>query len=487
MKRIISVILTALFVLSSAVMFISAEEVKNPFADVKAKDWFYADVMSAVECGLMKGITDTEFQPKGNMTRAQVVTILARLAIRKEKLTEEELARYDRESQFSDIKKGKWYTKEVNWAADKSLVNGYEDGTFKPDNSVTRQELAKLIMGLVNYLEVEIPDASGTGGRFKDAKLIQSWAKPFVDEMKKKGLIKGDDAGNFNPTKTASRAEVTTIAVRLYPYTAPVLSPEILMNQYLDKYVCVTHGHINVVGGRTATITKEWLEECIIKWMGLDPERYEVTVDDDFLDTGIDDYSGQGEGCGARFETYLVLTDKETGESYETDDVVAFNIDKYFDAPGEKYVCQEDFQEADYLHNLDTYLTKNDKGQYIVSIGEYNADTLWTDISDYVIGAFGLSPKMFELVLIDENELAVKMTDRKLFEDEDEDVLEGARTAYNDMAKAFGSSVSAQGGSIKVKVGILDNLQYVFSKMSFQKKPIKSDLVEIEFAVNFGK
>ena len=217
MKKIIAMLLVVTMCLAVVLTgIISAAEEEMPFTDVKESKWFYSAVKAVWEKGIMEGKEGGKFAPNAQMTRAELVTILYRLAGAEETGLGETL-------EFADTKKGAWYADYVGWAVKEGLVNGYEEGgkkLFKPNNAILRQELAKLFSTFIDYAGFEIQGEVLTES-FTDADKLPKWAREYIEDLRAIGLVGGDDAGNFNPTATATRAEVATIITRLLPAVFP--------------------------------------------------------------------------------------------------------------------------------------------------------------------------------------------------------------------------------------------------------------------------
>ena len=106
------------------------------FADVMDENaWYYDAVYAAYDAGLMNGVGEGLFAPNATLDRATLATVLYREA-------GEPAAKGT--ASFMDIAEGQWYTDAVNWAAEQGVVNGYPDGTFRPEGNATRAEAAKL-------------------------------------------------------------------------------------------------------------------------------------------------------------------------------------------------------------------------------------------------------------------------------------------------------------------------------------------------------
>ena len=112
------------------------------FEDCKAEDWFTSYVAAGVEAGVIKGVSDTEFAPNATITREDACTILGR-ALNK--------VAQSNELKFTDADKVAEYAAPyVALLSELGYVNGYEDGSFAPTNNITRAEAAKIIAGIYN-------------------------------------------------------------------------------------------------------------------------------------------------------------------------------------------------------------------------------------------------------------------------------------------------------------------------------------------------
>ncbi len=179
-----------------------------PFLDVKPVDWHYPYVEYALDTGLMIGMSDTEFAPNAQMTRAQLVTILWRV---------DGSPASTAVADFSDVADDAWYAEPVAWAAENGVVLGYENGTFCPDVPLTREQLALI---LFRYTEQKGGDVSA-GGELdsftNDVNDVHNWAYDAVDWAVCKKLLQGNRADGkvgLDPQRCATRAEVATIMKR---------------------------------------------------------------------------------------------------------------------------------------------------------------------------------------------------------------------------------------------------------------------------------
>ena len=115
-------------------------DVSEIFIDVAPNAWYKDAVQYANDNGLMTGVSANEFAPEATTTRAMIVSILARL----EGVTTAQAAG------FADVN-DEWYATAVNWAANVGVVNGYEDNTFRPNQPITREQLAAILMNYAAY------------------------------------------------------------------------------------------------------------------------------------------------------------------------------------------------------------------------------------------------------------------------------------------------------------------------------------------------
>jgi len=172
-----------------------------PFTDVAETDWFHDAVRFVFDRDMMKGTGDgTVFQPGMTTTRGMIVTILYRLE------GEPEAAG----SAFTDVAEGAWYAAAVNWAAANGVVKGYEDGSFRPEGIITREETA-VILGRYATLKGYDKTAQGNMELYNDKTLISDWAREDMTWAVGAGLLKGKESGLLDPRGNTSRAEAAQV------------------------------------------------------------------------------------------------------------------------------------------------------------------------------------------------------------------------------------------------------------------------------------
>jgi len=175
-------------------------KVSDQFTDVNPGDWFYDNVMNAVANGYMSGLGDGTFGPMKTATRAQFASALA-CAMGYE--APEDPTTID--TPFVDVDADDWYAGAVAFCKENGIISGYEDTTFRPDQTITRQEAAAMLNNAFGL------EASTDVSKFTDAGKIASWATAHVGAVANAELMNGDAAGTFRPTGTLTRAELASI------------------------------------------------------------------------------------------------------------------------------------------------------------------------------------------------------------------------------------------------------------------------------------
>ena len=179
------------------------------FVDVVAGQWFYEYVNDLTKRGLLSGTYNNDgtysFRPESSISRAEFVTLLARASGLN-------MSSYDYSS-FSDVPLSNWACTYVTWAYVNGIVTG--SGTlFRPDDNVTRQEMAVILTRFNNYLKKSM-DMEITPITFADDASIASWARNSVIMMQKAGIINGilnkDGSYSFYPEDNATRAQAAKV------------------------------------------------------------------------------------------------------------------------------------------------------------------------------------------------------------------------------------------------------------------------------------
>lgn len=175
-----------------------------PFRDVSKRDWYYDDVVYVYRKGYMDGMSSTRFGGELNTTRGQIVTILWRL-------TGE--PRATKRNPFTDVSSSQYYYDAISWAYDAGVVDGFDAHTFKPDQNVTREQLAAILYRYAKYMNLST-SGSAYLAKYRDADKIANWAYDAMAWANYRGLINGTSATRIDPKGYATRAQIAAILHR---------------------------------------------------------------------------------------------------------------------------------------------------------------------------------------------------------------------------------------------------------------------------------
>lgn len=174
------------------------------FTDVPEKTWYTEYVYDLVDKGVISGSSPTEFSPTAKLTRGAFATMLAKTV-----LTDEELLQYNTQSTFKDVSQKHWSNRYVNWAVEAGIVSGYPDNTFRPDNPVSRQEMAVMVTRFANAMGRKMQPIN-EAVTFTDSTSIARFAVESVKICQQAGVISGYK-NKFNPLGLATRAEAASL------------------------------------------------------------------------------------------------------------------------------------------------------------------------------------------------------------------------------------------------------------------------------------
>ena len=203
-KRLLSLALALCLVCSLLPGTALAAAGPNPFWDIPASHWAHDEVTYVYENDLMNGTSSTHFSPDARTTRAQVVTVLYRLAGQ---------PAADWENPFWDVPASAWFHDAVTWAWENDITGGVSSTHFGAGNAVTREQLATF---LYRYAQDQGYDTSARAdlSGYSDAGLVSSYATEALSWANATGLITGTTATTLSPKGSATRAQVATILSR---------------------------------------------------------------------------------------------------------------------------------------------------------------------------------------------------------------------------------------------------------------------------------
>lgn len=175
----------------------------DAFTDISDEDWYADDVRWANENGIMTGILQTEFVPSMALTRGMLAAIIGRM---------ENPSDMDGEAAFADIDDEMYYAPYIEWAAKNGILRGMGDGTYRPEENITREQMAVVIRYYAQYKGLDISFAELD---YTDADEISDWAAESVAYCKAAGFMRGRQNGEFSPKEGLTRAECAAVIRRI--------------------------------------------------------------------------------------------------------------------------------------------------------------------------------------------------------------------------------------------------------------------------------
>ena len=170
------------------------------YTDLNMEAWYHDGIHYCLDEGLMDGVGTGLFAPNATTSRAMIVTILWRLRGSPEAEAAE---------MFTDVAPGDWYADAIAWATSEGVAEGYEDGSFRPNDAITREQLAAMLWRYAGS-----PGSDGALSAFVDWADTSSWAQQALSWAVAQGLITGVDSDSLSPKGQATRAQTATILMR---------------------------------------------------------------------------------------------------------------------------------------------------------------------------------------------------------------------------------------------------------------------------------
>ena len=215
-KRLLSLLLAAVLLLGVSPVFAA-----QSFTDVPAKSWFADAVKHFTDAGYVKGVSATQFDPNGTMTRGMVVTILSRMGGGK--------AADAQTKTFPDVEASAWYAAPVAWAVQNEIAKGMTDGTFAPNAPITREQMAAFLWRYMCMRYEFDRDGFFAEQAFGASDPVSDWAQEAVRMMIGAGIMQGrGQSGSevkFDAQATCTRAEAVTMLYRLVQLDLPDQEP----------------------------------------------------------------------------------------------------------------------------------------------------------------------------------------------------------------------------------------------------------------------
>ena len=157
------------------------------------------------------GYDDGSFLPNNNITRGELAAMIARLSYG------DDLPDGMYQASFPDVDSDAWFNKYIGYLEDKDVLSGYEDGTFRPMDTITRGEISAVIARAQRY------DLISYNGIFTDV-TENDWAKDYIETLADKNIVSGYEDGTFGPYSPLTRAEAVAIINRVLVESTPIVT-----------------------------------------------------------------------------------------------------------------------------------------------------------------------------------------------------------------------------------------------------------------------
>lgn len=157
------------------------------------------------------GYDDGSFLPNNNITRGELAAMIARLSYG------DDLPDGMYQASFPDVDSDAWFNKYIGYLEDKDVLSGYEDGTFRPMDTITRGEISAVIERAQRY------DLISYNGIFTDV-TENDWAKDYIETLADKNIVSGYEDGTFGPYSPLTRAEAVAIINRVLVESTPIVT-----------------------------------------------------------------------------------------------------------------------------------------------------------------------------------------------------------------------------------------------------------------------
>lgn len=177
-----------------------------PFTDVAENAWYAEAIRYVYEHDLMDGIESTTFAPDATTSRAMITTILWRMA---------GSPAVNGSIGFSDVADGQWYSEAIRWAASEGIVDGYGNGSFGPNDPITREQFAAMLWRYAASAGYDVSIGESTNIlSYADATNVSEYAIPAMQWACGSGVITGISEATLVPLGEATRAQAATMLMR---------------------------------------------------------------------------------------------------------------------------------------------------------------------------------------------------------------------------------------------------------------------------------
>ncbi len=176
------------------------------FSDVPSNHWAYEGINFVISRGYMGETQDGLFEPDSTANRGMIITVLYRLA--------GQPSVNATSKPFSDVELGVWYSNPIIWAKNIGIIDGHDDGTFRPTNTMPREQIALIMYRYAQTLNYDVNYAGSDYTKFSDFSNTPTGCQPAMKWAIKKDMLIGRADNNLHPNAAATRAELATCVYR---------------------------------------------------------------------------------------------------------------------------------------------------------------------------------------------------------------------------------------------------------------------------------
>ncbi|WP_147804425.1 S-layer homology domain-containing protein [Alkalicoccus halolimnae] len=196
MSKTISIVIMFSLIFTFFAPAQQGEAAGSPFDDVAGMAWAEESVSSLSQQGIINGYEDGTFRPNNNISRQEAAVMMVRAV-----LSDEESGF---QSDYTDVDTGSFYYEAISAASEYALFNGYPDGTFRPQENITRAESANILVSAFNF----------TGSETVFSDVNGHWAESDITALLAKGITTGYPDGTYKPGSSITRAEFAVLVDR---------------------------------------------------------------------------------------------------------------------------------------------------------------------------------------------------------------------------------------------------------------------------------
>lgn len=240
MKKLLTVLLV-IALLAGFCPSVFAEETGSDvpvFSDVSEGSWYYSSTCYVAAHGIMAGVGNGKFDPKGMASRAMLATVIYRLA---------GSPATNASAPFTDVVKGSWYSSAVAWAAENGIINGVGNGKFAPNDPITREQTVTILYRYLGMAETVTEQLTA----YADTIAVASWASDAIRWAVQRGILSGkveDEALLLDPQSKIIRAELAAVLMRTimqndpdhnHSYTSETVVAPTCTEQGYTRHSCI--------------------------------------------------------------------------------------------------------------------------------------------------------------------------------------------------------------------------------------------------------